>query len=240
MHAPGGEPAGLLLAVLMEWARPGLLAGALLGLVGCQALPQLPETPSQPSVTRDLVAGAAASFCEGALEWLKTEPARDIRLEHVAGPALTKPGDRTSGIELVLRDVRDLPLPRLTTGEVTPMAEDGSAVLDDPRSRFADLSRIAEATVLAADQAYDIRERSRSSPAVPDPAEIAAVARELPGYIIRKLYIDDFSGLKAFVLESRDATHRIYAIAGTQVFVNRDYRDWASGLMMAQIGRAHV
>ncbi|MFO1128365.1 MAG: hypothetical protein U1E66_08070 [Rhodospirillales bacterium] len=238
------------LAALIRWAGRGLLVGAVSSCGGCQALPLLPAAPpAEESVARDLVAGAAASFCVGALAWLEAEPARDVRLDLVGGPASTAADDGssrrraagpgpvgtgTSDIELVLRDVRDLPLPRLPTGKVTPLAEDGSALVEDYRSRLADLPAIVDKTVFAADLAYDIRERSRSWPTDADPTEAAAVARELPGYVIRKIYVDDFSGLKAFALESGDATHRIYAIAGTQVFVNRDYRDWASGLMMAR------
>ncbi|MFO1119763.1 MAG: hypothetical protein U1E38_06535 [Rhodospirillales bacterium] len=125
-------------------------------------------------------------------------------------------------------------LPHLTPGRVTPLADDSSAFVNDRRSRLADQATIVEATVLAADLAYDIRERNGAGSVNPDPAEAAAVARDLPGYVIQKLYIDDFSGFKGFALESRDGTHRIYAVAGTQVFASRDYRDWASGVAMAR------
>lgn len=219
---------------LIRGTRGGLLVGAVFGVLGCQALPQLPQYPQEQSVARDLVTGAATSLCDGALDWLKAEPARDVHLEQVATARWSRAGGDATGIDLVLRDVRDLPLPRLAIGKVTPVAEDGRRFIDDPRSRLLDASAVIDATVLAADAAYDIRERRGSPATAPDPAEAAAVERELPGYVIRKLYIDDFTGLKAFALESRDATHRIYAIAGTQVFTNRDYRDWASGLMMGR------
>ena len=223
MRAASWTRTGLLLAALTRWVRSGFVVAVMSNLGGCQVLPQLPQT-SQQSLARDLVAGAAGSFCAGALEWLKAEPLRDVRVKQ----------ERAAGVELVLRDVRDLPLPHLAIGKVWPLAVDGGEFLDDRRSRLADLPGIVEATVLAADLAYDIREGGRSSPIEAEPAEAAAVARELPDYVIQKLYIDDFSGFKAFALASRDGTHRVYAIAGTQVFTNRDYRDWASGLMMAR------
>lgn len=180
------------------------------------------------------MAEAAASLCADALSWLKAEPVREIHLDKLAKAAPDAYRSKTAGVELVLRDVRDLPLPRLTPGEVTPLAEDGQGFVEDPRSKLADLPAIVATTVLAADEAYDVDERTRSGPTDPDPAEAAAIARNFPGYVLSKLYIDIFSGLKGLALESRDGTHRIYATAGTQVFASRDYRDWATGLMMAR------
>lgn len=231
---------------LSRWTRSGVLVAAL-ALAACEALPQLSQQPPHQAAAQGLVAGAAASLCTDALAWLKAEPVREVRLGYlgegtavavntatpaVRGGALR--GNAASERELVLRDVRDLPLPHLTPGRVTPLADDSSAVVNDPRSLLADQATIVEATVLAADLAYDIRERSGTGSAEPDPAEAADVARDLPGYVIQKLYIDDFSGFKGFALASRDGTHRIYAVAGTQVFASRDYRDWASGLAMAR------
>jgi hypothetical protein len=57
------------------------------------------------------------------------------------------------------------------------------------------------------------------------------VQRELPGYEVAGTFVDTFSGFKAVALESKTGdrnAHRIYAIAGTQVFENTDFRDWAS------------
>ena len=148
--------------------------------------------------------------------------------------ALRGASDRFTGIELVVRDVRDLPLPRQAPTAITSTAGNGAAFVDDRRSTPADATAKVEATVVAADLAYDIEEQTRSDLRTTGRLDPEAVSRELPGYIVQKLYVDSFSGLKALVLESRHSNHRIYAIAGTQVFVNRDYRDWASGLMMAR------
>jgi hypothetical protein len=222
---------------------------AVAGGFGCQALPQLPDPAFDQTVASHVVAGAASSLCAGAFEWLKAEPTREIRLQWPASSASA--GDsatnsdlvtersmasrvRSAGIELVVRDVRDLPLPHRAAGAITSTGRDGSEFVDDPRSTLADASGIVEATVVAADQAYDIEEQTRSDLLATGRLDPESVSRELPGYIIQRLYVDRFSGLKAFALESRHSHHRIYAIAGTQVFVNRDYRDWASGLMMAR------
>ena len=141
---------------------------------------------------------------------------------------------RSAGIELVVRDVRDLPLPHRAAGAVTSTGRNGAEFVNDRRSSLADALDIVEASVVAADLAYDIQEQAQSDLRAIGRLDPETVSRELPGYIIQRLYVDSFSGLKAIALESRFSHHRIYAIAGTQVFVNRDYRDWASGLMMAR------
>lgn len=221
--------------VLRQAACAGALLAAMGGLGGCEALPTLPPSPQQQQgPAHELVAGAAASVCADALGWLQAEPVREIRLDQPGKPGTAAARGGTGDVELVLRDVRDLPLPHLTSGRVTPLAEDGHAFIEDPRSRLPDLAAVVETTVLAADHAYDVDERDRSGPSDPNPAEVAAAARDFPGYVLRKLYIDVFAGLKGFVLDSRDGSHRIYATAGTQVFASRDYRDWATGLMMAR------
>ena len=137
--------------------------------------------------------------------------------------------DRSAGIELVVRDVRDLPLPHRAAGAVTSTGRNGAEFVNDRRSSLADALDIVEASVVAADLAYDIQEQAQSDLRAIGRLDPETVSRELPGYIIQRLYVDSFSGLKAVALESRLSRHRIYAIAGTQVFVNRDYRDWASG-----------
>jgi hypothetical protein len=221
------------------------------GTFGCQALPQLPRSASEPGVANRVIAGAASSLCAGAFDWLKAEPTRDVRLQWPGsstsagkaaiesdlatrdGGAPRQPRDRFGGIELVLRDVRDLPLPRRTLPAITPWLGDAARFVHDTRSTLTDAADIVEATVVAADLAYDIEEHPQYT-ATTGHLDPEAVRREMPGYTIQQLYVDSFSGLKAAVLESRFSKHRIYAIAGTQVFVNRDYRDWASGLMMAR------
>lgn len=219
------------------------------GSLGCQALPQLTDPASNQSVASRLVAGAATPLCAGALDWLRAEPTREVRLQWpMPSPSAGDSADivnkrsmtsraashSSAEIELVVRDVRDLPLPSRAAGAITPTGREGSEFVDDRRSNFADIASIVEATVVAADLAYDIQEQTQSDLLASGRLEAEAVSRELPGYIIQRLYIDSFSGLKAFALQSRHSHHRIYAIAGTQVFVNRDYRDWASGLMMAR------
>ena len=222
------------------------------GSYGCQALPLLPDSASEQSVPSRLVAGTGTSLCTGALDWLRAEPTREVRLQL---PAASASGDEfatnsnvetrhstasheardgLAGIELVVHDVRDLPLPRQATGAVTSTGRNGAEFVNDRRSRLEDVLDIVEASVVAADLAYDIREKAPSDLRAIGPLDPETVNRELPGYIIQRLYVDSFSGLKAVALESRLSRHRIYAIAGTQVFVNRDYRDWASGLMMAR------
>ena len=60
----------------------------------------------------------------------------------------------------------------------------------------------------------------------------------LQDYALISLYTDRYTGFAAMVLEARgDAArppHRIYAIAGTHVFVRTDLRSWASGLTMGR------
>ncbi len=237
MHRVGGrQRAGGpgAFAVLRRWGWAVVLLGGTGALAGCEALPTLSPSPPNQGAARDLVAGAAASLCADTFDWLKAEPVREIHLDHLGAAASTAARGKAADVQLVLRDVRDLPLPRLTSGKVTPLAEDGHSFIEDPRSRLPDLPAVVETTVLAADQAYDVEERDRSGPTDPDPAEVAAAARDFPNYVLRKLYVDVFSGLKGFALDSRDGSHRIYATAGTQVFASRDYRDWATGLMMAR------
>ena len=222
------------------------------GSFGCQALPQLPDSASEQSVPSRLVAGAGTSLCAGALDWLRAEPTREVRLQLPAASASAGESvinfdvetrhstaspvasGRLAGIELVVRDVRDLPLPHRATGAVTSTGRNGAEFVNDRRSGLADALDIVEASVVAADLAYDIQEQAQSDLRAIGHLDPETVSRELPGYIIQRLYVDSFSGLKAVALESRLSRHRIYAIAGTQVFVNRDYRDWASGLMMAR------
>jgi hypothetical protein len=230
-------------------ARASAFALSVPGGLGCQALPQLPHSASDRSGASRIVASAASPLCAGALDWLKAEPTREVRLQWPAPPASAgksahpdrvalyrmgsgQASDPLAGIELVLRDVRDLPLPRPARAPST--AGNGAAFVHDRRSAVSDPMPIVEATVIAADLAYDIEEHTGSGPGSAGHLDSEAVGRELPGYVVQKMYVDSFSGLKAVALESRSSRHRIYAVAGTQVFVNRDYRDWASGLMMAR------
>ena len=102
---------------------------------------------------------------------------------------------------------------------------------------MADLSQIDEYTVVAAELAYDVEESVDDNLQSHGRLSDEAVQRELPGYEVAGTFVDTFSGFKAVAFESKTGdrnAHRIYAIAGTQVFENTDFRDWASGLMMAE------
>src|SRR5512132_1740477 len=92
-------------------------------------------------------------------------------------------GDQVTETELVVR-VRDLPLPRRAAGAITPTGRDGSEFVDDRRSGLADVSSVVEATVVAADLAYDIQEQTRSDLLATGRLDPETVSRELPGYII--------------------------------------------------------
>ena len=248
MAGLAGPFGGGRLVLLSRWMGSGALVLIGAGTFGCRALPQLPPSTSDQSVASRVVTGAASSLCADAVDWLKAEPTREVRLQGPApsaptaglehpvrhGPASPSTGARFAGVELVLRDLRDLPLPSQAQTAVRASAEDGAAFVDDQRSGMGDVEAIVEETVVAADLAYDIEEEPLSDPGTAGHLDPDLVSRELPGYTVQKLYVDRFSGLKAVALESRLSHHRIYAVAGTQVFVNRDYRDWASGLVMAR------
>ncbi len=235
--AEAAEHAGTRRTSLFRSTRDALLTLALLCLPGCGALPQLPGSAADDSPAAAVVAHAASSICAGAYAWLGTEPTRDVRVQDVRHLAARGSSDGVGEIELVLRDVRDLALPQRSPGAVTVTGRDATDVIEDVRSSLADIPRIVEATVVAADLAYDIQEqgdpdgnRDRDGGQVDE----ETFAREMPGYRIQQIYVDRFSGLTAFALESVSSRHRIYAVAGTQVFIDRDYRDWASGMMMAR------
>ena len=229
--------------------RATLIAVTVAGVSGCAALPQLPNSRDDPNMGRAALAGMASSVCTVALDQLSTEPTREVRLRWPASSgspgdaakdadllirhstALPGTSDQSLGAELVLRDVRDLAIPRAPANVVRYSDEDGAGFARDRRSTLADPTK---ATVYAADLAYDIEEQEEGDRYATGRLDPAAVARQLPGYRVQRIYVDRFSGLKAVALESRGSRHRIYAIAGTQVFTSRDYRDWASGLMMAR------
>src|SRR5512147_2167506 len=58
-----------------------VLVLSIAGSLGCQALPQLTDPASNQSVASRLVAGAATPLCAGALDWLRAEPTREVRLQ---------------------------------------------------------------------------------------------------------------------------------------------------------------
>jgi hypothetical protein len=142
-----------------------------------------------------------------------------------------------SGVELFIDRVRNLDLPHWLSNKITYLEPSHGTALRDPRSRLADLSQIDQDTVVASELAYDVEEFVDDDLQSRGRLSDEAVQRELPGYEVAGIFVDTFSGFKAVAFESKTGdgnAHRIYAVAGTQVFENTDFRDWASGLMMAE------
>ncbi|MBI0536237.1 hypothetical protein D9599_11685 [Roseomonas sp. KE2513] len=186
-----------------------------------------------------LAAPPDAARCEAALAGpaAETRPielsisgllpfARDILSHHALRGGLR---DHELRLGLRLGEVRNLRLPEGNPATIYPPGRSAAEVLEDPRSRIHPLWRLDEATVLAADIAYDIR-----LPADGRPVLDASSAAQLRAYRLLRLYGDEFSGFAAAVFEARPesglAPHRILAIAGTHVFEHRDFRSWGSGL----------
>lgn len=146
-----------------------------------------------------------------------------------------------ASIKVRIKDVRDLALPRSLLGDLVYDDLDKSDAVDDPRSRIVPLWQVDEATVAAADLAYEVEERWPDGLREEGTLSEGRVLTALPGYAVVDTYLDVYTGFKAVVFEKQDpplgGAHRIYAIAGTQVFVNTDFRDWAAGLTMA---RSHM
>ena len=159
--------------------------------------------------------------------------ARDILAHHSIRSSVQRDG-RQLRVELHLGPVQDLRLPEGSPATLYLPNRHATEVLDDRRSRIPALWKLDEATVLAADIAYDIRLPEEDGPPRLDPASAA----QLLDYRLVRLYADDFSGFAAAVFEARPerglSPHRIYAIAGTHVFEHRDFRSWASGLTLGR------
>jgi hypothetical protein len=157
--------------------------------------------------------------------------AQDILAHHGIQATWTGSG-RQLRLELHLDAVQNLRLPEGNAATLYMPRGSSPDVMRDARSRLPQLWRLDDATVVAADMAYDIRLPK------PDAAGGQPVLdtdlSQLPDYRPVKLYGDLFSGFAAVALERRSgsasAPHRIYAIAGTHVFEHRDFRSWASGL----------
>jgi hypothetical protein len=138
-----------------------------------------------------------------------------------------------SGIEVFI--VRNLDLSHWLSNKMTYLEPALGTALHDPRSRLADLSQIDEHTVIASELAYDVEESVDANLQSHGHLSDERVQRELPGYGVAGTFVDTFTGFKAVAFEGKTGDpHRIYAVAGTQVFENTDFRDWASGLMMAE------
>ncbi|HSO41591.1 MAG TPA: hypothetical protein VLR47_01895, partial [Rhodospirillales bacterium] len=134
-----------------------------------------------------------------------------------------------------------LALPRSLVGEVVYADSSETEAVEDARSRIVPLWPVDEATVVAADLAYEVEEQWLDGLREEGSIPARRVLTALPGYSVVRTYLDVYTGFKAIAFEKQDpalgGAHRIYAIAGTQVFVNTDFRDWAAGLTMA---RSHM
>lgn len=198
--------------------------------------------------------GAAASLAAAPRDSVRIAVESDIpAARDILRSARQREGDRLSfavdrtgrrgGTEVDVRldNVRDLDVPRSLSNSITYEDDPAAAVVADPRSAIPALWRVDEATVAAADLAYEIKENPAPQLSESGRLDPGLVHEKLPGYDVVGLHLDRYSGFKAAAFERRNpapgAAHRIYAIAGTQVFTDTDFRDWAAGLTMA---RAHV
>ena len=136
---------------------------------------------------------------------------------------------------MLIDDIRDLDLPHWLSHKITYLEPSRRSALRDARSHLTGLGPVDEATVLAAELAYDVEDIVGDDGRSQAHLSQAAVDGALSGYDVVATFADTLSGFKAAAFASQGTRdrHRIYAIAGTQVFENRDYRDWASGLRMA-------
>ncbi|MBB5694672.1 hypothetical protein [Muricoccus pecuniae] len=160
--------------------------------------------------------------------------AREVLARHGVRASIDSRGGGLR-IELQLESLRDVDLPGEHPATIPLPPHEARNVRQDPRSGIAPLWMLDEATVAAADRAYDIRhDAAEAEASLPARLVHSETAEALPGYEIVGAYTDAFTGFAALVLESRQApphgAHRIYAVAGTHVFAHLDFRSWASGL----------
>lgn len=210
-------------------AEAGWLGREALGCTGAPAL----------LGPRDDIRIRTESAVPAAREILTTATARDgsrMSFNIVEGAA-----DEPAAVKVRIEDVRDLALPRSLVGDIVYSDLSATEAVDDPRSRVVPLWTVDEATVVAADLAYEVEEQWPNGLREEGKMSEGRVLTALPGYAVVGTYLDVYTGFKAIAFEKQDpalgAAHRIYAIAGTQVFVNTDFRDWAAGLTMA---RSHM
>lgn len=207
-------------------------------------LPASPATAQPASDPRAAAGEAQLARCAAALQGdgrslsLAFSALPPFAAEVLARHAIRTGFDSRRGelrIELHFDNLRDLATPSGPAATRYLSAELGTRVMQDRRSRIGALWQLDEATVKAADRAYDIRQSAAEAVAGVAPTLAASeVADALPEYRIVRLYTDLYTGFAAMALEIRPgpgrAPHRIYAVAGTHVFAHRDFRSWASGL----------
>lgn len=221
---------------LPAWALLPLLALlALLAPAGGRAEPVEPPASTAEQLAR---CGPTVTPPPGAARDLRLSftdlvPfASEILARHDIRARIDR-ADRQLRLELHLGQVRDLRAPEGNPATLYLPGQTAERALRDPRSRLSPLSQVDEATVKAADLAYDIRQPEASG-AGGLSLDTTPLLRDLPDYRLAALHTDAYTGFAAAVLEARPesglAPHRIYAVAGTHVFEHRDFRGWASGL----------
>ena len=207
----------------------------LLGIATAALAQGLVEARPAPAPPAGCDAATAEPVRDMQLSFARVLPfAREILAHHHVSASF-EGRDRLARVELHLRDVRDLVLPEGHPATTYRTELNGAAILQDRRSRHPALWRVDTATVAAANRAYDVRD---DGPGTQPRLEESDPTDGLEDYEVIRLYTDRYTGFAAMVLEARGAAartpHRIYAIAGTHVFVRTDLRSWASGLTMGR------
>lgn len=234
-------------ATLLRIAAGVVLAGALLtagtssadaGWLGRKAL-GCDGAPPALLGPRDDVRILTQSAVPAARDILNT--ARSRERTRMSFNIVDGAPDEPAAVKVRINGVRDLAMPRSLVGGLVYDDLTKTEAVDDPRSRIVPLWPVDEATVAAADLAYEVEETWLDGLREEGSLSEGRVLIALPGYAVVDTYLDVYTGFKAVAFEKQDAplggAHRIYAIAGTQVFVNTDFRDWAAGLTMA---RSHM
>jgi hypothetical protein len=211
--------------------RHALACAALCGLFGL-LVALSSAVRAQPAPGCD---AAAAPLRDLQLSFARALPfARDILAHHRVSATIEGRG-REARVRLHLRDLRDVELPEGHPATTYRTDLNGAAILQDRRSRHPALWRVDTATVAAANRAYDVRD---AGPGTEPRLDDGESDEGLEDYEVIRLYTDRYTGFAAMVLEARGGAarppHRIYAIAGTHVFVRTDLRSWASGLTMGR------
>jgi hypothetical protein len=218
-----------------RWCRRDGAARILAGVLALAWLILCLPGPAAAQPPAACAAAAAEPLRDLQLQVARALPfARDILAHHRVSATVEEQG-RLARVRLHLRDLRDLELPDGHPATTYRTDVDGAAILQDRRSRHPALWRVDTATVTAANRAYDVRDAGPGTAPRLDPGD---EDEGLEDYALIGLYTDRYTGFAAMVLEARgDAArppHRIYAIAGTHVFVRTDLRSWASGLTMGR------